>query len=1066
MNDDDLTFITNEKGHKLIDRFTTLTKGTKFFDCLVGYFYTSGFHAMYKSFENTEKIRILIGISTDRKTYETIQKANDTDAQQKLGFSSKEAKTNFSDKLVDEMNNSKDSQEVEEGILKFIEWLRSGKLEIRVYPAEKIHAKLYIMTSSGGGFGDRGRVITGSSNFTQSGLRDNLEFNVELKDSRDYDYAIKKFNELWENSTDVSEKYVETIKEKTWLNDEITPYELFLKFLYEYLKEKIQLDQEEIKNEYKPENFMELEYQKDAVRDAKMKLEEYGGVFISDVVGLGKTFMTTMLAQQLDGGTLVLAPPILLDKNNPGSWRNAFFDFGVNKAEFESIGKLDQVLKRGTDRYQNVIIDEAHRFRTESTQMYEKLYKICRGKRVILVTATPLNNTPLDILAQIKLFQDAHKSTLPNPKVRDLEKYFKALQAKLKNLHRQDNKEEYLRIVQENAEDIRDNVLSYLMVRRTRTIIDKHYKKDLDKQKLVFPKVKEPEPVVYHFSEKVDSIFNKTIELVAKEFKYSRYTPLLYLKEELPENQQTPQRNMGRWMRILLLKRLESSFYAFKKSISRFIYSYKRFLEEYEKGYVYISERYTSKVFELLDDEDVDAVDKLIEEDKAKKEPATKFKKEFIDDLKSDLKLLNDIEKMWRDVETDPKLETFIKVLKKDKHLKENKMIVFTESKETAEYLESKLNPIFNNKVLSYSSVSGEATREKIIDNFDPASRNKKNDVRILVTTEILSEGVNLNRSNIVVNYDIPWNPIRMMQRVGRINRVGKNLPFDKIHTYNFFPAGPINEQISLTEAAEVKIQSFIEMLGNDAKLLTDEDIKSHELFRRLNSKEILTGEDETEDPELEWLLKLRDMRDNNPDLFEKLKRLPKKSRTARKKEAATGLFTFFRKGKLRKLYHNNKGFINEVDFGEAIELLKAKQSEKKMKLEPEFYKLLEQNKKEFADFFIKEVDAQTSGSRGHEGKIKKIIKAILKKPIGLTDDDEEYLRSVLNLIQQGSITKKTLQKINNAIKKEDINPLKILAKIKVVIPENSEFFKETYASFAGNIEGPKEVILSEMFTK
>ena len=138
----------------------------------------------------------------------------------------------------------------------------------------------------------------------------------------------------------------------------------------------------------------------------KQILNEFGGVFISDVVGLGKTFMTTMLAQQLEGGTLVLAPPILISKNNPGSWRNAFFDFGVNRAEFQSIGKLDQVLKQGTDRYQNVIIDEAHRFRTETTQMYEKLYKICRGKKVILVTATPLNNTPIDILAQIKLFQN------------------------------------------------------------------------------------------------------------------------------------------------------------------------------------------------------------------------------------------------------------------------------------------------------------------------------------------------------------------------------------------------------------------------------------------------------------------------------------------------------------------------------------------------------------------------------------------------------------------------------------------------------------------------------------
>ncbi|MFW5871559.1 MAG: helicase-related protein [bacterium] len=1060
--DNDLTFITNQNNQSLLNRFNTLIKGTRFFDCLVGYFYTSGFHAMYKSLESTEKIRILIGISTDKKTYDLIQEGS---KQEQLGFSSKEAQINFSERLIQEMDNSKDSKDVEEGILKFIEWLRNGKLEIRVYPAEKIHAKLYIMTSTGGGFGDRGRVITGSSNFTKSGLRDNLEFNVELKDSRDYEFALKNFNDLWENSTDVSEKYVETIKSNTWLNDEITPYELFLKFLYEYLKEKIQLDREELKNEYRPHNFMELEYQKDAIRDAKMKLEEYGGVFISDVVGLGKTFMTTMLAQQLDGPTLVLAPPVLLDKNNPGSWRNAFFDFGVNRAEFESIGKLDQVLKRGTDRYANVIIDEAHRFRTESTQIYEKLYKICRGKRVILVTATPLNNTPLDILAQIKLFQNAHNSTLPNPKVRDLEKYFKSLQARLNNLHRQKNKEEYLRVVQENAEDIRNNVLQYLMVRRTRTIIERNYGKDLKKQKLVFPKVKEPTPVLYHFSDEIDKIFNNTLELVAQKFKYSRYTPLLYLKEELPENQQTPQRNMGKWMRILLLKRLESSFYAFKRSISRFLYSYRRFIEEYEKGYVFISERFTSKVFELLEDEDIDAVEKLIAEEKAKKMPSEKFNEQFIDDLKSDLNILEDIEAMWRNVDTDPKLEVLIKKIKTDKKLKENKVIVFTESKETAEYLESKLNPIFNNKVLAYSSNSGESTREKIIDNFDPASRNKKNSVRILVTTEILSEGVNLNRSNIVINYDIPWNPIRMMQRVGRINRVGKNLAFNEIHTYNFFPAGPINEQISLTEAAEVKIQSFIEMLGNDAKLLTDEDIKSHELFKRLNSKEIITGEEETDDPELEWLLKLRDIRDNKPGLFEKIKRLPKKARTSRKAEVESGLFTFFRKGKLRKLYYNNGSFIDEIDFGKAVELLNAKQSEKKIRLEPQFYKLLEENKKEFSDFFVSETTSHTS-SKGHEGKIKKILKAILKKPDGLTDDDEDYLQKILNLIKEGALPKETLKKINNAIKKEDVNPLQILGKVKTIVPENSEFFKETYANFAGNIEGPKEIILSELFTK
>jgi len=351
----DLTFITNEEGKKLLDRFATLIKDTVFFDCLVGYFYASGFHSLYKSLEKTEKIRVLIGISTNVETFKLIQ----------VSLSTKETKDEFANQVINEMDGSKDSADVEEGIKKFIEWTRSGKLEIRVFPAERVHAKLYIMTFREGDR-DVGRVITGSSNFTRAGLRDNMEFNVELKNRSDYEFSLKKFNELWKSSVDVSEKYVEIIRNKTWLNDSITPYELYLKFLYEYLKEKINMDKEELFKDYVPENFMDLNYQKDAVRDAKMKLDEYGGVFIADVVGLGKTYVAAMLANQLDGRNLVIAPPVLLDKDNPGSWPSVFQDFKVS-ATFESRGKLDKIVRRGTDRYKNVFIDEAHAFRTETT---------------------------------------------------------------------------------------------------------------------------------------------------------------------------------------------------------------------------------------------------------------------------------------------------------------------------------------------------------------------------------------------------------------------------------------------------------------------------------------------------------------------------------------------------------------------------------------------------------------------------------------------------------------------------------------------------------------------------
>ena len=169
-----------------------------------------------------------------------------------------------------------------------------------------------------------------------------------------------------------------------------------------------------------------------------------------------------------------------------------------------------------------------------------------------------------------------------------------------------------------------------------------------------------------------------------------------------------------------------------------------------------------------------------------------------------------------------------------------------------------------------------------MIENFDARARSPKDDYRILITTEVLSEGVNLHRSNVVINYDIPWNPTRLMQRVGRINRV--DTEFDRIYSFNFFPTEQSNEQIKLKEAAEAKIHAFITLLGADARLLTEgEDVESHELFNRLISRKTITGEDEGEESELKYLQVIRGIRDSNPDLFEKIKRLPKKARTAKK---------------------------------------------------------------------------------------------------------------------------------------------------------------------------------------
>ena len=247
----DLTFVTNEPGNNLRDRFNTLlTSDTGFFDCLVGYFYISGFHKIYPALDNVEKIRILVGLKTDRTAYELAQSAK---RDGEFPFKSQaETKKQVSEEVLTELENAPDTQVVETGVHKFVEWLRSGKLEIKAHPSENLHAKVYIMTFSESR-PRQGRVITGSSNLTQSGLLDNLEFNVELKTRSDYEFALAKFNELWKVAVDLRKPYEDTVVNRSPFAH-FTPYELYLKFLYEYFRDELNRPAE-LEDIYVPDGF-------------------------------------------------------------------------------------------------------------------------------------------------------------------------------------------------------------------------------------------------------------------------------------------------------------------------------------------------------------------------------------------------------------------------------------------------------------------------------------------------------------------------------------------------------------------------------------------------------------------------------------------------------------------------------------------------------------------------------------------------------------------------------------------------------------------------------------------
>jgi superfamily II DNA or RNA helicase len=1074
----DLTFITNEPGANMRDRFGILVgKDTRFFDCLVGYFFISGFHKLYPALTKTEKIRILIGIKTDRATYDLIQTAKDQ--QQFVLESHAEVRERLPSEILGEFQKSGDSSDIEEGVRKFVEWIKSGKLEVRAYPSERLHAKLYVMTFHEGDR-DKGRVITGSSNFTEAGLQDNLEFNVELKNRSDYEFAIQKFNELWAKAVDVTKDYVTTIEVKSPYA-QFTPYELYLKFLYEYFRGELNLP-DEIEDVYLPTGFKKLKYQEEAVLNARKVLDEYGGAFLSDVVGLGKTFMSALLAQHLNEPCLVIAPPHLLDEHNPGSWPNVFREFGVRGYLCESLGKLESLLDRDLAKFTTVFIDESHRFRTEDTQSYEMLAQICRGKRVVLVSATPLNNTPQDILTQIKLFQPGKNSTIPN--VRNLEAFFGALQRKLKGLDRQRDREVFFRTVQENARQTREKILKFLMIRRTRSEIEKYYGEDLRKQGLKFPEVANPEPLFYKFNKTENEVFNETIRSLTHDLKYARYTPLLYYTGDRDVQEEQSQRNLAKFMKILTVKRLESSFTAFLSTLGRFIHTYERVIAEYHKGHVFISKEYIGKIFELLESDDQEGIERLLAEEKAEKLSAKDFLPSFIADLENDLKALNSIRTHWKKVTRDPKWESFRDILKKTPQLKTGKLIIFTESKETADYLAGKIRAEVESKTLLFTGESLKTVREDVIANFDARAFRPKDEYRILVATEVLAEGVNLHRSNVVINYDIPWNPTRLIQRVGRVNRVDTR--FDTIHTYNFFPTEEGNDLIKLREAAEAKIHAFIQMLGADARLLTDgEEIVSHDLFAKWNSKKTITGEDEDEETELKFLTEIRTVRDKQPTVFERIKRLPKKARSTRLMAApgtdpsgkvlpATGattavtalpaLLTYFRQGKLDKFFlsaHGKQPGV-ELDFMSAAKILKpADTGEPRQSIPREFYDLLDRNKAAFVLATIADAEQAASTHRGSPNDayiLKRLTDRAVRRCPQFTEDDEEFVGNVIRLLEDGALPKPTAKKVAGALKK-DVEPLKVLAILRRDIKR--EFFQPSPAAHANQAFMPREVILS-----
>ena len=591
-------FFTNEKENTLLEKIEGIFeyRHVHFFDALVGYFRASGYFKIRKFIQQTPNIRILVGINVDKLTYQ----AN----QQGLLFhpNAEQSQEEFFNDIKKNIQEAKYDKEVEEGMYQFIEDIMTGRITMRIHPKQNIHAKIYIFREKTYHPHGYGSVITGSSNLTEAGLENNFEFNVELRYDDDIQFATETFERLWEESVEIDLSHIEKIKKESYLNRDFTPYEIYIKFLLEYFGKSIDFDPNSISD--LPKGYKKLSYQIDAVNDGYAKMMKYNGFFLSDVVGLGKTIVATLIAKRFffsngfpthRSHTLVVVPPALKD-----GWVETLETFKLDNVKIISNGSLHKL--KSPETYDLIIVDEAHKFRSDTASMYNELQKLCKtktirydgtayDKKVILISATPLNNKPEDIANLVYLFQDSKDSTLEEG---NLQRFFRDQTDKYKKLKKVKDIKEVSDGIKAIYEKIRVKVVEPLTVRRTRADLmdNEAYRKDLKEQNIMFPAVKAPEKIYYKLDAHLDKLYDETIEILSKKLKYFRYQAIKYLvgdkKKKYPKADMVSIQLAG-IMKTLLVKRIDSSFEAFKQSLRRYRDANRVMLDMFEKGTIYIA---------------------------------------------------------------------------------------------------------------------------------------------------------------------------------------------------------------------------------------------------------------------------------------------------------------------------------------------------------------------------------------------------------------------------------------------------------------------------------------------
>jgi len=902
-------------------------------DFCVGYLNLRGWHAIDEQIAgwnpaDGEVCRVLVGMQRPphdeiRELYRQTDEAGLID-----NATASRLKTQFAAHLREQITLGIPTGQDEAGLRRLARQLRAGQVVVKLFLPYPLHAKLYLLFRD-----DVNNPITGfvgSSNLTLAGLSCHGELNVDVLDHLGTEKLSKWFDVRWQDrwALDVSADLAAII-EGSWAREEaIPPFHIYLNIAYHLSTEaRAGLSQFRLPGRFEEELF---EFQKSAVKIAARHLHRRGGVMIGDVVGLGKTIMATALARMFEDDlgceTLIICP-----KNLEPMWERYRTEYGLRGM----VLPVSQVTKKLPDlkRYRLVLIDESHNLRNREGRRYKAIadyIKSCDSK-VILLTATPYNKTKTDLSSQLRLFIDEKANIGIRP-----ERFMRKTgmtEAEFERKH-QCRANSILAVEKSDEFDDWRELIRLYMVRRTRSFIIQHYTEQdkkgrrfiagRDGEKRYFP-VRKPLSLTFPVDEadatdRYARLYSPSVVDQINALHVPRYGLGLYV-DTLAEKAATATErnqidNLGRagtrlmgFCRTNLFKRLESSGFSFLQSIDRHILRNQIYLYAIENGLDLPVGVLDAGLLDLERvDEDADGVegdpedllDGLVEAVAEKitaaggmpraravyQQYATEYKRRFkwlrpglflpklAQDLAEDTQALDELlrhQGAW-DPAHDHKLQALRKLVTQT-HAKD-KVLVFTQFADTARYLarEAHKAGITHVEVATGASADPYALACR----FSPKSNNKSvtkaEELRVLICTDVLSEGQNLQDSSVVVNFDLPWAIIRLIQRAGRVDRIGQQA--EAIHCYSFLPADGVEQLIQLRERIRLRLQENAEVVGTDEAFFEDEEANT---IRNLYTEQqgvLDDNDDEVDLASYAWQIWKQATQDN-PELARTVESLP-----------------------------------------------------------------------------------------------------------------------------------------------------------------------------------------------